>query len=243
MGEKELLENAPVIVGVLRELSITNTKRAKESGADMIELRVDLLRDAERSTEKITEFVSKLPMPVIITNRMKEEGGSFPGTEEERIALLCNILETGRVYAVDIEFFSPAASKTAVVEKAKKLHIPVIFSFHDFNGMPGRPDLLKIISGMYEEGGSVAKIAVTPKTFSDALLLLEQTHELSREGKLLATIGMGPVGKHLRVIAPLYGSVLTYGFIEGEEEVAPGQFSVKELRSILEKLGVKQSSS
>jgi len=137
---------------------------------------------------------------------------------------------------VDIEFLSPPAGKTKLAEKAKSLHIPVIFSFHDFRGMPGRSELLKIIASMYEDGGSIAKIAVTPETLSDALLLLDLTHELSREGKLVAIIGMGAIGRHLRVIAPLYGSVLTYGFIEGEEEVAPGQFSVKELRSMLSRL-------
>lgn len=243
MGNVELFGKAPVIVGVLRALSIHDAQRAKESGADIIELRIDLLKDEERRIEKVKEFVSMLKMPVIITNRKKEEGGSFTGTEEERIAMLSSILDTAEVDAVDLEFSSRTAGRTAVIEKAKSLHIPVIFSFHDFQGMPGRSELLTIIARMYEEGGSIAKIAVTPNTLSDALLLLDLTHELSREGKLLATIGMGPVGRHLRVIAPLYGSVLTYGVLEGEEEVAPGQFSVKELRCMLEKLGVKQSSS
>ncbi|MQY54270.1 MAG: type I 3-dehydroquinate dehydratase, partial [Methanosarcinales archaeon] len=138
--------------------------------------------------------------------------------------------------AVDVEFFSPAEGKSEIIERAKSRHIPVILSFHDFNGMPSREDILRIIASMYEEGGSIAKIAVTPKTLSDTLLLLDITHKVSSEGKLLVTIGMGPVGRHLRVIAPLYGSALTYGFIEGEEEVAPGQLSVKELRSIMNKI-------
>lgn len=243
MKKQELLRGAPVIVGVLKKLSIHDAERAQESGADVIELRIDLLKDEERRIEKVKEFVSRLTMPVIVTNRKREEGGSFTGTEEERIAMLSSILDTAEVDAVDLEFSSLAAGKTAVIEKAKSLHIPVIFSFHDFKGMPGRSELLMIIARMYEEGGSIAKIAVTPHTLSDALLLLDLTHELSREGKRLAAIGMGPVGRHLRVIAPLYGSGLTYGFIEGEEEVAPGQFSVKELKSMLDRLGVKQSSS
>ncbi len=239
IGEVELSGGAPVIVGVMRRLSIRD---AKESGADVIELRIDLLEGEEKSIERLKEFVAVLKMPVIVTNRKKEEGGSFAGTEEERIGMLSGILETAMVDAVDIEFFSPEEGKTAVVEKAKSLHIPVIFSFHDFKGMPSRSDILKIIAGMYEESGNIAKIAVTPRTLSDALLLLDLTQGISSEGKLLATIGMGPVGRHLRVIAPLYGSVLTYGFVEGEE-VAPGQFSVEELRSMLEKLVVKKSSS
>ncbi len=243
MGDVELLGKEPVIVGIVSGLSIRDAERAKESGADLIELRIDLLREEEKEIERVKEFVSLLTAPIIVTNRRKEEGGSFTGTEEERIAMLSSILETAEVDFVDIEFLSPPAVKTKLIEKAKSLHIPVIFSFHDFRGMPGRSELLKIIASMYEDGGSIAKIAVTPETLSDALLLLDLTHELSHEGKLVAIIGMGAIGRHLRVIAPLYGSVLTYGFIEGEEEVAPGQFSVKELRSMLEKLGLKKSSS
>jgi len=233
----------PVIVGVMKSLSIREAKRAaKESGADVIELRIDLLEGEEKSVEKVKEFVAMLmknshpSIPIIVTNRKKEEGGAFVGTEEERIGMLNGILETAEVNAVDVEFFSPAEGKSEIIERAKSRHIPVILSFHDFNGMPSREDILRIIASMYEEGGSIAKIAVTPKTLSDTLLLLDITHKVSSEGKLLVTIGMGPVGRHLRVIAPLYGSALTYGFIEGEEEVAPGQLSVKELRSIMNKI-------
>jgi 3-dehydroquinate dehydratase-1 len=238
IGEVEL-GFQPVIVGVLKRLSIQEAKRAKESGADVIELRIDLLEEEEKDIARVKEFVAMLKkslMPVIVTNRKKEEGGSFTGSEAKRIGMLNSILETAEVDAVDIEFSSPAALKKAIIEKAKSLHIPAILSFHDFKGMPSREDILRIIASMYEGGGSIAKIAVTPNTPNDALLLLNLTHKLSSEGKLLVTVGMGPVGRHLRVIAPLYGSALTYGFIEGEEEVAPGQFSVNELRSIINKI-------
>ena len=233
---------APVIVGVMNSLSIHEAKRAKDSGADIIELRIDLLKG--EGVGKIKEFIAMLKhsstpiqMPIIVTNRKKEEGGSFAGSETKRIGMLSSILETAEVDAVDVEFFSSAELKSTIVEKAKSLHIPVIFSFHDFKGMPSHEDIIKIIEGMYEEGGSIAKIAVTPKTVSDALFLLNLTYKVSSEGKLLVTIGMGEIGRHLRVIAPLYGSALTYGFIEGEEGVAPGQFSIKELRNIMEKVG------
>ena len=243
MGVVASLGKAPVIIGVLRTLSVRDAERARDQGADALELRIDLLEDDERKSEKVTAFVSKLSLPLVVTNRKKEEGGSFRGTEEERIALLSSIIETVRVDAVDIEFSVSPEVKKKLVEKAKRFHVHVIFSLHDFIGMPRRSELMDVITQMYEEGGTIAKIAVTPQTLNDALLLLELTHELSRGGKAVATIGMGAVGKHLRVIAPLYGSILTYGFIEGEQEVAPGQFSVQELRSMLEQLGVKESAS
>ncbi|MBN1762159.1 MAG: type I 3-dehydroquinate dehydratase [Methanomicrobia archaeon] len=239
MNALALLGNAPVIVGVLSTLSVHDATRARDQGADAIELRIDLMNEEDRDIKKLQGFVSQLDVPVIATNRRKEEGGAFTGTELERIALLISILDTVNVDAVDIELSSPPEEKQMLVEKAKSLRVPVICSFHDFNGTPSRSELEAIVTHMYDEGASIAKIAVTPQTFSDALLVLDLTDTLTQTGKVITTIGMGPVGKHLRLIAPLYGSVLTYGYIEGEEAVAPGQFSVKELRSMLELLGVK----
>jgi 3-dehydroquinate dehydratase-1 len=239
MDALALLGNAPVIVGVLSTLSVRDATRAQEQGADAIELRLDLMNEEDRAIEQLKGFVSQLEVPVIVTNRRKEEGGAFSGTEPERIALLSSMLDSVNVDAVDIELLSPPEEKRMLVAKAKSLRVPVICSFHDFNGMPPRSELEAIVTRMYDEGASIAKIAVTPQTFSDALLVLELTDTLAQAGKLITTIGMGAVGKHLRLIAPLYGSVLTYGYIEGEEAVAPGQFSVKELRSMLELLGIK----
>ncbi len=44
----------------------------------------------------------------------------------------------------------------------------------------------------------------------------------------LCMIAMGNIGRHLRAVAPLYGSVLTYGFVA--KSTAPGQMSLAELR-------------
>ena len=236
IGNVELgYPHAPVIAAVLKRLSIDAAARAEASGAAIIELRIDLLEPEERSIEKVKEFLTSLNMSVIITNRRREEGGSFTGTEDERIEILRSIMATEMVDAVDIEFL--ADGRDEIIEEAKKHHIPVILSFHDFSGMPAPAEILELIDAMYNAGGSIAKIAVTPGTPYDTLNLLQLTHQVSSDGhgQLLITIGMGDWGRHLRVIAPLYGSVLTYGFIE-DEAVAPGQFSVHELRGMLEKL-------
>ncbi|KAF5432635.1 3-dehydroquinate dehydratase [Candidatus Methanophagaceae archaeon] len=49
----------PVIVGVLKRLSIQDANRAKESGADVIELRIDLLEGDDRNIEKVEEFLEE----------------------------------------------------------------------------------------------------------------------------------------------------------------------------------------
>jgi 3-dehydroquinate dehydratase-1 len=238
MAAQGFVDRGPVVVGVLRTLSLSAAKRAQEQGAGVLEVRIDLLHDEDRALAQISEFITTLQLPVIITNRKREEGGAFTGTEEARIALLRSVLESTEVAAVDLELSLSGAAKTELVASATSRQVAVIFSYHDFTGMPPRTELESIITRMFEAGASVAKLAVTPKSFGDALGLLELTHQLTESGKRVAVLGMGPVGRHLRVIAPLYGSLLTYGYIEGEEAVAPGQFSVRELTSMLAKLGI-----
>jgi len=239
MTAQSFVDRRPVVVGVLRTLSLSAAKRAQEQGASALEVRIDLLQEEDRrSITKISNFIATLHLPVIITNRKREEGGAFTGTEEARIALLRSVIESVEVAAIDLELASSEPGKSALVATATSRQVPVIFSVHDFTAMPPRTELENIITRMFEEGASVAKVAVTPKALSDAVGLLELTHQLSQEGKRIAILGMGPVGRHLRVIAPLYGSVLTYGYIEGEEPVAPGQFSVRELTSMLAKLSI-----
>jgi 3-dehydroquinate dehydratase-1 len=47
---------------------------------------------------------------------------------------------------------------------------------------------------------------------------------------------MGDLGKHTRVIAPFYGSVLTYASVENTILTPPGQLPVDKLKKIMELL-------
>jgi len=239
----------PAIVCVLRELSISKALTALRWGADAVELRLDLFKPEEREATRVKAFVEALreeaKAGVILTNRSASEGGKFEGSEEERLSLLKKALEASEAEAVDVEYFAAPRKRAEIVASAKKMNATVIFSFHDFAGMPDAAELEHLALKMHAEGADIAKIAVTPETAEDALKLLELTLKLkaskaSREAgeKGVAFIGMGSVGRHLRVLAPIYGSALTYGFLEGEESVAPGQLSISELRSMIDKLSM-----
>jgi len=240
----------PAIVCVLRELSISKALTALRCGADAVELRLDLFKPEEREATRVKAFVEALreeaKAGVILTNRSASEGGKFEGSEEERLSLLKEALEASEADAVDVEYFAEPRKRAEIVASAKKMNATVIFSFHDFAGMPDAAELEYLTLKMHAEGADIAKIAVTPKTAEDALKLLELTLKLSKASKAsreagekgVAFIGMGSVGRHLRVLAPIYGSALTYGFLEGEESVAPGQLSISELRSMIDKLSM-----
>jgi len=231
----------------MRELSISKALTALRRGADAVELRLDLFKPEEREAKRVKAFVEALreeaKAGVILTNRSASEGGKFEGSEDERLSLLKEALEASEADAVDVEYFAEPRKRAEIVASAKKMNATIIFSFHDFAGMPDAAELEHLALKMHAGGADIAKIAVTPETAEDALKLLELTLKLkaskaSREAgeKGVAFIGMGSVGRHLRVLAPIYGSALTYGFLEGEESVAPGQLSISELRSMIDKL-------
>lgn len=212
------------IVAAIGESSFDSAKRAKELGADILELRIDLLdSDARQALQEI----KKTGLPVIITNRMKQEGGAWKGSEEERIQTLISLLPAAD--AVDIELC--AGDRDTVVTKARDAGKTVIISTHDFQKTPGNEVMKGIIKDSFAAGANIAKLAVMSNSLSDVLRLLDIT--LIAKGAV-CTIAMGEKGKFSRFVAPVYGSVLTYGYVE--KATAPGQLRVDELRRILKLL-------
>lgn len=212
------------VVAAIGQEPFDSAEKAKELGADILELRIDLL---DTDVDHTLGQIKKTGLPVIITNRMKQEGGSWEGTEEERIKTLISLLPLAD--AVDIELC--AGERDKVVKEAKKRGKTVIISTHVFQATPS-PDVMRgVIKESFEAGADIAKLAVMPHSLEDVLTLLDVT--LNSEGAV-CTIAMGETGRHSRIIAPIYGSLMTYGYVGNT--TAPGQFRVDELKSMLRKL-------
>ena len=212
------------IVAAIGKAPAGSAIKAKRMGADIIELRLDLLdTDARQALMEI----KKTGLPVIITNRMRQEGGAWAGSEDERTRILISLLPLAD--AVDIELC--AEKRDAVVKEARAAGKTVIISTHDFKTTPTQDIMMGIIDASFEAGADVAKLAVTPGSLEDVLRLLDVT--LHAKGKV-CTIAMGELGRHSRIVAPVYGSVMTYGYMD--DAVAPGQMRIDELRYILDLL-------
>ncbi|HII07401.1 MAG TPA: type I 3-dehydroquinate dehydratase [Methanotrichaceae archaeon] len=220
----ETLEiEAPAVVAALSgEEAVRNAGVAERLGADLVEVRLDLLpKDPIRIIREVREATS---LPIIATNRMTQEGGQFHGSESERIEILAEASTLADLVDVELR----AEGRDRLMEIAER---PVIISYHDFEGMPPLEELRSMLEEIFEAGAEIAKLALTPASLEDCLDLLKLLSET--EGPL-SLMGMGNVGKHLRAVAPIYGSVLTYGYIGSA--TAPGQISVKALREVLDVL-------
>lgn len=238
------LEKKAAVVAVILEKPLETSRKAAEMGADLLEIRLDLLgiRDLETAAETIREIKSETGLPVILTNRSSMEGGKWEGKEAERIGLLTDFLSTNLLSlkngpdAVDIELSAGREARDQVIKAAKTCGKIVIVSFHDFSKTPVFHEMEIIVEEAFLAGADIAKLAVMPQSRKDVLDLLRITLETREAGNAICTIAMGKLGKHTRVIAPFYGSVLTYAAVDSEISAAPGQYQVDEIKKILEML-------
>lgn len=207
----------PRIVASLGKWALRDVPAAGD--ADLIEVRMDLEEgDPLGALKEVRLATSK---PIIATNRLGAEGGGFKGTERERIEMLRRAADFADY--IDIELRAPLRD-----ELIKRVNKPFIVSYHDFDGMLGQEELRSILREMKDTGAAIAKIAVTPLSLRDNLTILSFLLDADMP---LCMIAMGELGRHLRAVAPLYGSALTYGYVS--QPTAPGQMSVKELRQAM----------
>src|SRR5690606_8607392 len=135
--------------------------------------------------------------------------------EEDRTGLLINLLSLkDGPDAIDIELSAGMKERNRVIKAAKDRETAVIVSSHDFLKTPPLQNMRTIIEEMFLAGADIAKLAVMPLSVGDTLNLLRVTLDFKDAGKSVCTIAMGSQGKHTRVVAPFYGSVLTYASIE-----------------------------
>lgn len=219
------LSKKSAVVAVISHSPIEQAKTAHLQGADVLEIRLDLLgiKDTKSALELLIALKSEVDLPCIATNRLPSDGGKWGGLEEDRIQILLDVLPV--VDAVDVELAASTDSRKKLVYRAHELNRTVIVSHHDFTGTPSMEEIGDILEMAWQSRGDIAKFAAKANSPADTINLLRVTHEAT---KPVCMISMGDIGKHTRVIAPFYGSVLTYGAVG--EAVAPGQLSIAELK-------------
>lgn len=201
-------------------------ERAREEGADLVELRLDYLREEAN----IKELVSSFGGPVILTVRRREEGGAFPLGEEERIKLIEKCIEA-EPDIVDLELSMGAGSLQRLISLCRERGISVILSYHDFNGTPPWRALRGKVSAMFRLGCDVAKVVTMACSVSDNLQLLGLA---SLHPRRVVSFCMGKLGILSRILCTFFGSPFTYASLDAP--LAPGQIDVRTMKKLQEKL-------
>nr|PKY85947.1 type I 3-dehydroquinate dehydratase [Actinomyces naeslundii] len=177
----------------------TQARSAVVAGADVLELRVDLLEEAgalaapdpldvATAAAQVLECLRGLGeaiaadgadagAPVLLTCRTTAEGGRAQLDDASYGALLRSVLDgltdwapERRPAAIDVEVQRGCLPQ--VCEQAHGLGIDVVASFHDFETTPADEVLEEVLARMAREGADLAKIAVWPTSAQDVARLL-----------------------------------------------------------------------
>ena len=179
----------------------TQARSAVVAGADVLELRVDLLEetgalaapdplDAATAAAQVLECLRGLGeaiaadgadavagAPVLLTCRTAAEGGRAQLDDASYGALLRSVLDGLADWAPErrpaaIDVEVQRGCLPQVCEQAHGLGIDVVASFHDFEATPADEVLEEVLARMAREGADLAKIAVWPTSADDVARLL-----------------------------------------------------------------------
>lgn len=199
--------------------SFRNSCELATEWADVIELRLDCLKDLPEDAASVLNSLSR---PVILTFRPTEQGGHRDSTRADRIAFWTTLAPQIQSDWWDVE--------GDLIGDLSLDWSRIIVSHHDFSGVPN--DLEQIYERLAATPAAVVKIAVQATDITDCLPIFHLLDRARDEGRELIAIAMGNAGIATRILGPSRGSFLTYGALDDDSSTAPGQVNARKLRSL-----------
>nr|MBF0222913.1 type I 3-dehydroquinate dehydratase [Desulfobulbaceae bacterium] len=217
-----------VCVAVAAETTTEAIRLAKtaEAEADVIEIRLDALH-----TPEVVPFIEAITAPLLFTNRAQWEGGSFSGSEEERLDFLYQAVASGAAF-IDIELKTEAALQKELIKEAHNKNTQTIVSWHSFSSTPSMQALRSILQDQYKTGARIGKIITMATAPHDVLRVLNLLVEASELGFPLIAFCMGAPGIVSRVATTELGGYMTYAAADRSLGTAPGQLELHALKTI-----------
>jgi 3-dehydroquinate dehydratase-1 len=206
--------DGPLVAGVLSSLD-----GDLPLAGDIVEVRLDKTGRPANWLERC-QAIEARGKPVLLTVRLRREGGEWPEDDEARLKFFTDGLAA--LSAVDVELDS--VIRGSVTKQAEKLGKVCLVSHHDFEKTPSLTELEAIVERA-QQNGAIAKVATMIRSDADVEILRAL---LGRKwGRPLCVIGMGEAWKQTRILFPKLGSCLAYGYLD--KPTAPGQVSAAEL--------------
>ena len=199
-----------------------NAPAASAAGADVLELRLDLMDgDILKGVQECHRLTG---LPVIATLRSILDGGRYSGNPDEWLRVIQSIMP----YAdyIDVERCFSAHADTI-----RTHDVTIIASCHT----PEMPSLFELF-GLERElqvYGDIPKIVVTPRHEEDIIELISFTHAAK---KPVCTGVMGAGFRYARLVLPLFGSEFVYCHVG--TPTAEGQYSVAEVKEAMRLFGL-----
>ncbi|MGO9613651.1 MAG: type I 3-dehydroquinate dehydratase [Dissulfurispiraceae bacterium] len=223
---------APLVAGVLTDKDVSTLDGNSLDAVDVIELRVDMfdVLSPDHVDSIFTTTRHRFRKPLIGTIRDISEGGQQK--IDDRLSLYKTIVPLSDFIDVELQFTSLFLEVSRLITSSKPL---LIGSYHNFQSTPDDAFLDDLVSRGKDLGADIVKVATMANTREDMVKLLLFT--LRNRHKGLITMSLGDQGLPTRVVSPLFGSLIAYGFLNVPS--APGQLSIVELRDIFNILKIR----
>jgi len=203
-----------------KKLKQTITKALKKS--DYAEIRFDFLNP--NAVPEALQQIKKDLRKCVCTLRPISEGGKFEGGEKNRISIIKLIAEYNP-FLLDVELNTLSKNKN-LRRYLKNTGTDILVSWHNFKQTPSNSALKKKLTQMKKISNNI-KIVTMAKSINDATQVLSLYK--NNNTKLIA-FSMGNYGRISRILCLFLGSPYTYASLG--KPIAPGQFSVDEVKSI-----------
>ena len=225
------LQKPPLIACVLTDSDVFALNGHSIDTADIIELRIDMFDDISINhvEETLRTAKDKFNKPLITTVRNTREGGQKE--VPNRLSLYKAALPMSEFFDVEVNSEGLLTQVKDVIDDKTLL----IGSYHNFQYTPDEAVLDSIVSKGRTLGAEIIKVAVTAKDRNDLIRLLLFT--LKHRDSGVITMCMGDEGLPSRIISPVFGSLIAYGYIN--KPSAPGQLSILQLSEIFRLLNIR----
>jgi len=187
--------------------------RGAHPRSDIVELRLDLIRDLD-----LDRLLAAKGKPKLLSMRSRQQGGG--ARPPDRAAVLERIAQSSAEY-LDVEPQDTDLPALRRVEGPRR-----VLSWHDFRSTPLdlRERLLWLLA---QRRADFVKIVTYAEVAGDVLRIRDLLRG-AREERLIAFC-MGPKGAPSRVLASTWGSAAVFAPRRGAPESAPGQIPLEDL--------------
>jgi 3-dehydroquinate dehydratase/shikimate dehydrogenase len=188
------------------------------SRGDIVEVCLDrLIKEPD-----VHDLLTVTEKPVIVSCRRRQDGGSWEGTEEERLLLLRQAIVAGPAYVeldLDIARQVPRFGKTQRVISFTRLDRP-------------ETDIDSLFEEAAQAQADVVKFTWPTPTLDDAWPLLRAVSQ--KKSIPIVGIGLGRGELTFSLLGQKYGSPWIYAALEHGMEAFPGQTTVFELEDLFD---------
>jgi shikimate dehydrogenase len=231
-----------VVTGDDADAMVTHAQAAVDAGADMVELRLDLMSDPAEELHSLVGALKALLRDVDLAASLRapRDGGSFSGTEEERLGILAELVSTG-VGWVDLEGYLSPSKMHDLSDGARRAGSRVLVSWHvgreeDWDDVgircrasfkDGLADAVKVVLPVEDRQGLDAYLAFA--------------WSLSREGISHVLLPTGRLSRLGRALAPVTGTGWVY--TEASREGYQGPLGIPrfdEISSAWQRMGLRE---